>query len=307
MAHRYSLTLPLPPGYRPADILAFHRRDPLQLAEQAGESCLKKGIVWQGIPACLSVQFSPGQAEAHLDLDGDPKDDEAQDFAALVRRMLGLTQEVEAFEQRHGEHPQLDQLIARQRGLRVPAAASPFEALSWAITGQQISVHAAVSLRRKLILVADLRHSSGLLCYPEAPQVLALPEEALRQAGFSRTKASTLHTLARQVCGGDLPLEAWTRDFPGADILRQQLLAVRGIGPWTVDYALLRGFGWLDGSLHGDAAVRRGLQTLLGAPDKVDEHAARTWLTQFSPWRALACAHIWAAQSSLSSRREPER
>ena len=35
---------------------------------------------------------------------------------------------------------------------------------------------------------------------------------------------------------------------------------LKGIGPWTVDYALLRGFARLDGSLHGDAAVRRQLQ-----------------------------------------------
>jgi DNA-3-methyladenine glycosylase II len=73
---------------------------------------------------------------------------------------------------------------------------------------------------------------------------------------------------------------------------------VSGIGPWTVYYALLRGFGWLDGSLHGDAGVRRGLQVLLNSSEKVSEEHARVWLAEFSPWRALVIAHLWAVPSS---------
>jgi len=91
-----------------------------------------------------------------------------------------------------------------------------------------------------------------------------------------------------------LPLDDWLL-LPNAELIRERLLAVRGIGPWTVDYVLLRGFGWLDGSLHGDAAVRRGLGRLLGQAAAPDEQAARSWLTPFSPWRALLAAHLWAS------------
>lgn len=96
---------------------------------------------------------------------------------------------------------------------------------------------------------------------------------------------------------GRLPLDDWMRTLPVEEI-RTQLEALHGIGPWTVNYALLRGFGWLDGSLHGDAAVRRGLQALLGQPEQVSEAQARAWLAEFSPWRALVGAHLWAMQAS---------
>ena len=86
----------------------------------------------------------------------------------MVRRMLGLTQRIEDYEQAYRAHPQLAPLIARQLGLRVPLSATPFEALIWAITGQQISVSAAISMRRKLIVATDLKHSGGLSCYPDA-------------------------------------------------------------------------------------------------------------------------------------------
>jgi DNA-3-methyladenine glycosylase II len=94
-----------------------------------------------------------------------------------------------------------------------------------------------------------------------------------------------------------LPLDTWTTDNLPIDEIRERLLSIHGIGPWTVDYALLRGFGWLDGSLHGDAAVRRGLQTVLGNAEKISEVQARQWLAEFSPWRALVAAHLWALNS----------
>ena len=57
---------------------------------------------------------------------------------------------------------------------------------------------------------------------------------------------------------------------------------------------LFSGFGFLDGSLHGDVAVRRNLQALLGREEKIDENETKRWLAQFSPWRALVAAHLWA-------------
>ena len=185
-------------------------------------------------------------------------------------------------------------LIRANSGLRVPVAASPFEALTWAITGQQISVHAATSLRRQLIQTAACRHSSGLFCYPDARRIAHLNIEDLRHAGFSQTKAQAILTLSRMVHEQQLPLEDWIVDEPPVDEIRERLLQVRGIGPWTVNYALMRGYGWLDGSLHGDAAVRRGLQTLLGETEQISAEQTRQWLAAFSPWRALVAAHLWA-------------
>jgi len=187
-------------------------------------------------------------------------------------------------------------LIARHPGLRVPVAATPFEALTWAVTGQQISVGAATSIRRKLIEAAAVRHSGGLYCYPDANRIAGMAETDLRRAGFSSAKTQTLILLSQKVQDGSLPLEAWAQTLPVDDI-RGQLQLVRGIGPWTISYTLLRGFGWLDGSLHGDVAVRRGLQSLQGATEKVSEEQAKRWLADFSPWRALVAAHLWAWQS----------
>ncbi len=283
-------------GFRPDDLLAFHGRDAAGVAERVGERSLRKGLMWRGLPASLSLEFRSGRAHAQLCVDGAATHDDQARFEAMARRMLGLTQPVEEFEARFRDHPRVGALIASRPGLRVPVTATPFEALTWAVTGQQISVAAALSLRRRLIVAADVRHSDGLLCHPDAPRIASLGAAKLRDAGFSRTKIDALLALSLLVNEQRLPLDSWAED-PPIEQIRERLQAVRGVGPWTVSYTLLRGFGWLDGSLHGDVAVRRALQTLLGSSRKISEAEAKEWLADFSPWRALVAAHLWALQS----------
>lgn len=266
------------------------------MKEAAGRIC--KGLVWQGHPACLTLYLHDGQVDAELRVDGFDGNDAPLKLQALVRRMLGLDQDVEGFELAHRHHPLLGSLIARTPGLRVPLAATPFEALTWAVTSQQISVQAALTLRRRLILTAGLQHSSGLACHPDAAALAALGLETLRRAGFPQAKAHTLLEVSRQVLEGTLPLEEGLQGTLAMTDIEARLLAIRGIGRWTVNYTLLRGYGWLDGSLHGDVGVRRGIQRLLGRGERISEEAARQWLAPFSPWRALVAAHLWALDAT---------
>lgn len=287
-----SCSIQLPPDYRQSDFLAFHRRDALMIAERVDDQSLRKGLIWAGSPACLQIEFAGHEALASLDIDGEKSAGNPTSMVQMVRRMLGLTQVIDEFESLYRSHPQIGALIAATPGLRVPQTATPFEALTWAITGQQISVSAAVSVRRKFIMAAGLLHSSGIWCYPDARRVAAMALDDLRQAGFSQTKAQTLRALSKLVEERLLPLDSWA-EHPPVDEIRAQLSKVRGIGPWTINYTLLRGFGWLDGSLHGDAAVRRKLQLMLGAEEKLSEVFVHKWLAEFSPWRALVAAHLW--------------
>ena len=288
--------LPLPANFRADGFFDFHRRDAQQVAEQVVANTLEKGLLWHGQPALLRISLQPAAASASLELDGNASDGDAARLAACVRHMLGLTQPVAEFEAALADHPQLGPLLARQSGLRVPQTASAFEALAWAIIGQQISVAAAVAIRRRFIVAAGRQHSSGRYCLPDADCVAGMDEATLRTAGFTQGKAQTLLRLAAEVASGRLPLAAWQL-APDATQIGSQLAAIRGIGPWTISYALLRGFAWLDGSLHGDVAVRRNLQRLLQREDKLSAPETERWLAAFTPWRALVAAHLWALQA----------
>ena len=311
---KISLRITLPDNFRRNDFLAFHQRDNLMRAERWDNKHLHKGIIWSAMPACITFTFSSaGYLSVTLDVDSGRRkmdtDTTKTHLRTRVNHMLGLNQATEAFEKFAATHPDLKMMTAMQSGLRVPQSATPFEALSWPITGQQISVNADVSLRRKLIERTGIKHSSGILCYPDPQHVTQLSEEDLRQCSFSTTKARTLINLARLIHSGKLPVNQWletyhlTQQLPAENIYTE-LVQIKGIGPWTIHYALLRGFGWLDGSLHGDVAVRRNLQQLLiglkkfNTDGKISELETQQWLAGFSPWRALVAAHLWAMQKN---------
>ncbi|HEX5344124.1 MAG TPA: DNA-3-methyladenine glycosylase 2, partial [Duganella sp.] len=181
----------------------------------------------------------------------------------------------------------------KQPGLRIVQSATVFEALTWAIIGQQINLSFAIALRRTFILQAGRQHSSGLWCYPDAHAAAALTVDDLTSRKFSRAKAETVLRLAALVAEGELRLDL--AEDNSIEQISAALLAVKGIGPWTVNYGLLRGYGYADCSLHGDVAVRAALQTLLGEDTKPDIKRTEQILAAYSPHRTMAAAHLWAS------------
>ena len=291
MIARLAYSLELPSNFRLSPFLDFYQRDPQQVAESVDKQnkCLSKGMMWGNQPACLYFDFS-AFPKLNVSLEAKtPFPAEAENhFVSKINKMLGLNQAIELFETTHATHSELGPIIQKNSGLRVPVTATPFEALTWAIIGQQISLKAAISLRRKWIQAIGQQYHDHLWCYPDAKSALHLNLEQLRQLGFSYAKARTLLTVSHLVQTEQLPLEQWEAS-PAIETMSQTLLNVPGIGPWTVNYTLLRGFGWLDGALHTDGGMQRALKQLQGTKTT----NAQAWLMQFSPWRALATAHLW--------------
>jgi len=295
-------TIALPPGYRVQDALAFHGRDAQALAEQVEGKRIRKGVLLDGVAVVLEVGIDADAGVANCFIDtGDAGD--AGDARLLARAreaitgMLGLRIDPAAFARRVGDDALFAPLVARQPGLRVIQAATVFEALTWAIIGQQINLPFAIALRRSFIEQAGRAHPSGLWCYPEAADVARLDIERLTSRKFSRAKAETLLRLARLVADGALDLALDTSGDSSGDpaAVSARLLAVKGIGPWTVNYALLRGYGYPDCSLHGDVAVRSAIGRLLGSAARPSIAEAEAWLEAYRPHRTMAAAYLWAS------------
>lgn len=285
-----------PDNYQQHTFLAFHRRDKDEIAERISESRLEKGVLWNNRPHKLEIVFSDKKAIIHLYSFDDAFT--VSDLEERAKHMLGLNQEVTSCEQTFANDPDIGPLLNAQSGLRIPQSASPFEAICWAIMGQQISVNVAISLRRNLIQKAGESLPCGLYVHPGPEQILALSETELRQCSLSASKANALLALCRATVSTPSLLNQLPTTEQEAEAIRQALLAIKGIGPWTVNYALLRGYGWLDGSLHGDVAVRRNLAQIQQRDTVPDAKETEQWLSRYTPWRALIAAHLWAREAS---------
>jgi 3-methyladenine DNA glycosylase/8-oxoguanine DNA glycosylase len=148
-----------------------------------------------------------------------------------------------------------------------------------------------VTLRRELIRAVGEQHASGLRAHPSPAAVAALSIDTLRTLKFSGSKAEYLLTAARAVANGELRLD--TMRQLSASHAARLLGAMRGVGPWTVQYAFLRGLGFADCLLAGDAGLAQGLHRMKGY--RPDERQIRDLMASYAPHRSLATYHIWTS------------
>jgi AraC family transcriptional regulator of adaptative response / DNA-3-methyladenine glycosylase II len=170
-------------------------------------------------------------------------------------------------------------------GLRLPGTMDGFELAVRAVVGQQVSVAAARTLLGRIAA----RHGEPLpgrgapaLLFPSADALAALDPQALSRLGVLPARARTLVELAGAVAAGTLDLD------PGADVdrTRGRLDALRGIGPWTREYIVMRALGWPDAFPAGDLVILRALGVTRAAHAEARSAAWR-------PWRAYAVLHLW--------------
>lgn len=278
-------TLHLPAGYRFREVLDFYGRDPGSVSEQVFPDEVKKALLLDGKPAVVEIVCEGERAAVAVD--------GGNAFRAhrAVARMLGLDADANGFERQVAGDTLLGDVVARQRGLRIPMTPDAWEALAWAIIGQQISVKAAVVLRRELIAALGRPHRSGLRAHPSAEAVAEQDVGTLRALKFSRSKAEYLIAAAKAVAGGELH-SLNMRDLSARHAARL-LRNVRGIGPWTVQYVFLRGFGFADCLPAGDAGLAQGLERIAGKRPVEAEVGAM--MARFTPYRSLATYHVWAS------------
>ena len=103
-----------------------------------------------------------------------------------------------------------------------------------------------------------------------------------------RARGRALVGLASALADGTVVLDRG----PDRDDVRQALLALPGIGPWTADYVRMRVLGDPDVLLPGDVAARTGAAAA-GIP--ADAAGLTSWSTRAAPWRSYLMAHLWYA------------
>jgi AraC family transcriptional regulator of adaptative response / DNA-3-methyladenine glycosylase II len=280
-ADRFSL--PLPAGLRVADVLAFQGRDALSVSERVEGNCLRKAFLCEGRASVLALAF--GDQAVEVSLAGATGARAMATAQVATLRLLGWHGDPAAFE---SAHPAL----ARGReGLRVLLTLDPFEALVWAILGQQVNLAFAFALRRDLIQRVGVPVTEGLIAHPDAARIAALEVGDLQALRFSRRKAEYLLHAAREVAAGRLRLEVLGTATGAA----RNLLAMRGCGPWTAQYVLMRGLGFRDGVPVGDAGLTLALQRWFGLEARPDAAATLRLMAPFAPHRSLATFHLWAS------------
>ncbi|CAE7232450.1 unnamed protein product [Rhizoctonia solani] len=142
----------------------------------------------------------------------------------------------------------------------------PFQTLVTSILGQQISWLAAKSIRHRFQRLFDrslpekvsLAHEQGIkYTFPSPGRIASVNEQILRAAGLSGRKAEYVLDIANRFADGRLSTEKLTN--ASDEELAEMLIAVRGIGKWTVDMFAMFSLRRPDILPVGDLGTQKGL------------------------------------------------
>ena len=187
-------------------------------------------------------------------VDVEPLDDETR---PVVLALLGAPFDLPPFYAWAAQDPLLGPIAERLRGFRPPLQPDPFEALITSITAQQVSLHAAVAIRNRL--VERLGTPVGeAWAFPARGRIAEAGEQVLVEVGFTRRKAEYAVGLARS----DLDLDGLAK--LDDDEVRARITALRGLGPWTAEWFLARHLARPHAWPAGDLALRKAAESLYG-------------------------------------------
>jgi DNA-3-methyladenine glycosylase II len=164
-----------------------------------------------------------------------------------------------------------------------------YGALMWQIIGQQLSVTSASRIIARIEAMFG-----GVL--PSPAQLLGTEQAKLREAGLSWRKIATLRDLAERLLDGRLDQEELC-ELPD-DELMARLTAVPGIGPWTVQGALIIAFRREDVVLPGDLALRKAVKSAYRLDHLPSEKEVADIAEPWRPYRTLATFYLYSAPVS---------
>jgi DNA-3-methyladenine glycosylase II len=161
-----------------------------------------------------------------------------------------------------------------------------YGALLFQVAGQQLSVAATRTILGRIAALFGGR-------LPAPAELLALDPARIREAGLSWRKIATLRDLAERLSDGRLDADALSR-LPDDEILAE-LTAIPGIGPWTVQGALLVALKREDVVLPGDLALRKAVQTAYGLDHRPSQDEVLAIAEKWRPYRSLATSYLFSA------------
>ncbi|KAK6217198.1 HhH-GPD superfamily base excision DNA repair protein [Colletotrichum tabaci] len=184
----------------------------------------------------------------------------------------------------------------------------PFESLCSGIISQQVSGAAARSIKNKfVVLFTEDGSNAESKEFPHPSEVAAASIEHLRTAGLSQRKAEYVKGLAEKFVSGELSAQMLA-ESPYEEV-RDRLIAVRGLGLWSVEMFACFGLKRMDVFSLGDLGVQRGMAAFAGRDvaklkakggkwKYMSEKEMAEMASRFAPYRSVFMWYMWRVEET---------
>ena len=263
-------------GYRPpfnwSHLLDFYRKRAIQGIEEVTEDAYFRTFRTTHSQGWFRASLS---AKNTLSIEFEIDDaTQIKQMVAQIRRLFDLDADISVIET-HLSQTAIAPLMSE--GLRIPGVWSAWEAGIRAIFGQQISIVAAITLLNRFVETLNPNNTERL--YFPTPSEVANADLSLVKMPQSRK--DTLQRFALYM-------------VDNADTAPDEWIVLKGIGPWTISYAKLRGLSQPDCFLATDLVIKKSVSEFGQTATTQD---IKTLTESLSPWGSYATFNCWNSQS----------
>lgn len=287
------LEIPTPADFNFTECLAILGRSDQELLHTIEDERITKLLTADEERVLFDLSHSGGALHIEF-LDHPPSEQGKQAVVRYVAEWFDLETDLQPFYAMAASDPVLREVVERHAGLRIMGMPDLFEAFVWAITGQQINLTFAYTLKRRLIEHFGTSHTATGVEYwafPSAHTIASLEVEQLRKLQFSGRKAEYIIGIAREIADGRLVKNELLEKTEQQ--VEKQLVAIRGVGPWSAHYVMMKCLRFTSAFPISDVGLHNALKHQLGMEQKPAIAEIEKLAENWAGWQAYATFYLW--------------
>ncbi|WP_322907925.1 DNA-3-methyladenine glycosylase [Paenibacillus campi] len=291
------LVLPVPVEFSFRMNVDFLRSSPNECLFSVREQTVYKALaVGKSRPLLRIVEAQAGGIEVQFLAGSAPQDEwERVAVAAYVSDWFDLGIDLLPFYKLARGDVLLGHAVESFYGLRNMGIPDLFETLCWGILGQQINIGYAHTLKCRLTEAFGEHvdyEGERYWIFPTAERIATLTMADLELMHMTVKKCEYILDAARLVASGELSKAKLLAagDHKGAE---KMLTHIRGIGPWTANYVLMRCLRLPTAFPIDDVGLHNVIRHLTGATAKPTREQLLKLAAGWSNWESYATFYLW--------------
>jgi DNA-3-methyladenine glycosylase II len=190
----------------------------------------------------------------------------------------------------HFQTTQLKDLFNEHYGTPLVLEFDPFSSLLKSIIHQQVNLKFAFTLTERFVKSFG-EELDGVWFYPSPEKVAQLTVEELRELQFSGRKAEYVIGIAELAASAQLDFEKM-KSKSDAEVA-QELIKIRGVGPWTVENFLMFALGRPNLFPMGDIGIQNALKKYFNLEEKPTPASMEKFKEPWNPYLSYASLYLW--------------
>lgn len=286
--------IPVPAEFSFEHCITFLQRSPRELLHRVAGSSVRKLIRIENQNILFELGYSGESTLSVSVLNTTLQTHQKQHLVTFITEWFDLETDLKPFYAMAAKDKLLKDLSEKYFGYRIIGQPDLFESLVWAVLGQQINVQFAYTLKQRFVEQFGTKvmfDNEYYYLFPTPEVVSTLSDEQLLPLQFSRQKSRYTVLIA----------DAFAKGTISKDILRglslpdakEKLIAIKGVGNWTANYALMKTFRYPDAFPLEDAGIHNAIKNLKKMKVKPTLEEVKKVFKKYKGWEAYATLYLW--------------